>query len=320
MKQWWQSVVKDYFTFTKRDRIGIVVLFLLGTFLYFFPQLIVVKQAPVDNSAFEKDISSLKIYADSSRPYKNYRNNDESFDYYQPKKYAFEEDAKGELFSFDPNTLDAEGWKRLGVRERAIQTIQKLVSKGFRFRKPEDIKRIFGLRPNEAERLLPFVNIAGSNTSSPSQPFNNSNPSYTASSPTARYVAKVIEINSADTSALISLPGIGSKLALRIINFRDKLGGFASVDQVRETYGLPDSTFQKVKGRLQCNSNSVRKFNINTADINTLKTHPYIKWNIANAIVNYRQQHGNYKSLDDLKKIVLIDTDTYDKIAPYLTL
>jgi DNA uptake protein ComE-like DNA-binding protein len=142
----------------------------------------------------------------------------------------------------------------------------------------------------------------------------------TASSPTTRYVAKIIEINSADTSALISLPGIGSKLALRIINFRDKLGGFASVDQVGETYGLPDSTFQKVKSRLQCNSNSVRKFNINTVDINTLRTHPYIKWNIANAIVNYRQQHGNYKSLDDLKKIVIVNTEAFNKIAPYLTL
>jgi DNA uptake protein ComE-like DNA-binding protein len=149
---------------------------------------------------------------------------------------------------------------------------------------------------------------------------NYSNPSYTSSPPSTRYVAKVIEVNSADTSALISLPGIGSKLAMRIINFRDKLGGFASVNQVGETYGLPDSTFQKIKSRLECNGNSVRKLNINTVDINTLKTHPYIKWNIANAIVNYRQQHGNYRSLDDLKKIVIIDTETFNKIAPYLTL
>ncbi|HEX8331585.1 MAG TPA: helix-hairpin-helix domain-containing protein [Segetibacter sp.] len=320
MKRWWQAVVKDYFTFSKRDRVGIAVLFAIGAFLYFFPKFIVVKRAPIDNSAFEKDIASLKIYADSSRPYKSYRSDDENFDYYEPKKYAFEKDAKGELFTFDPNTLDAAGWKRLGVRDRTIETIQKLVAKGFKFRKPEDIKRIYGLRPNEADRLLPFVTIAGNNTSSPSQPYDNTNPTYTSSSPSTRYVAKVIEINSADTSALISLPGIGSKLAMRIINFRDKLGGFASIDQVRETFGLPDSTFQKVKSRLQCNSSSVRKFNINTADINTLRTHPYIKWNIANAIFNYRQQHGNYKSLDDLKKIDIINNDVFNKIAPYLSI
>jgi hypothetical protein len=177
MKQWWQSVVKDYFTFSKRDRIGLVVLFLLGAFFYFLPELIVVKRAPINSSAFEKDIATLKIYADSSRPYKSYRNDDESFDYYEPKKYAFEKDAKGELFAFDPNTLDAEGWKRLGVRDRTIQTIQKLVAKGFKFRKPEDIKRIYGLRPNEADRLIPFVNIAGDDNSAPSQSFNNPTPS-----------------------------------------------------------------------------------------------------------------------------------------------
>jgi competence ComEA-like helix-hairpin-helix protein len=316
MKRWWQTVVKDYFTFTKKDRIAIVVLLLIGAFFYFFPQINTTKKAPIDNSAFEKEIAQLKIYKDSSRQYRSYRNDDESFDYYQPKKYAFENNVKGELFTFDPNTLDAEGWRRLGVRDKTIETIQKLVSKGFKFRKPEDIKRIYGLRPHESERLLPFVSIANNNTYTPSSSFNTTS---TPSPPTPKYAARVIEINSADTSALISLPGIGSKLASRIINFRDKLGGFASVNQIAETYGLPDSTFQKVKSKIQCNSNSVRKFNINTADINHLKTHPYIKWNIANAIVNYRQQHGYYRSIEDLKKINIISDDIFNKIAPYLT-
>jgi competence ComEA-like helix-hairpin-helix protein len=316
MKRWWQTVVKDYFTFTKKDRIAIVVLLLVGAFFYFFPKIDTTKETPIDNTAFEKEIAQLKIYKDSSRPYRNYRNDDESFDYYQPKKYAFENNVKGELFTFDPNTLDAEGWKRLGIRDKTIQTIQKFTAKGFKFRKPEDIKRIYGLRPNEVERLMPFINIAESSTSSSSANFTAS-PTPSPSAP--KFTARVIEINSADTSALISLPGIGSKLAARIINFRDKLGGFTSVNQVGETYGLPDSTFQKVKNKLQCNSNSVTKLNINTADINLLKTHPYIKWNIANAIVNYRQQHGNYRSVEELKKINIISDDIFNKIAPYLT-
>jgi len=115
------------------------------------------------------------------------------------------------------------------------------------------------------------------------------------------------------------LPGIGSKLAARIVNFRDKLGGFYSVDQVGETYGLADSTFQKIKGSLQL-SGSVKKFNINTATKDELKIHPYIKWNLANAIVEYRNQHGAFKSLDELKNIVLIDEVTFEKIVHYLSL
>lgn len=74
----------------------------------------------------------------------------------------------------------------------------------------------------------------------------------------------MVTINDADTSAFIALPGIGSKLSARIVAFRDKLGGFYSVEQIGETWGLADSTFQKIKGRLQV-SGEVRKINVNTA-------------------------------------------------------
>ena len=116
------------------------------------------------------------------------------------------------------------------------------------------------------------------------------------------------------------MPGIGSKLAYRITNFRDKLGGFYSVEQIKETYGLADSTFQKIKPYLNVNADAIKKMNINTATKEELKVHPYIKWNLANAIVEYRTQHGNYKNLQELKNIVLIDDEAFNKILPYLTL
>ena len=130
----------------------------------------------------------------------------------------------------------------------------------------------------------------------------------------------MVDINSADTSAYIALPGIGSKLAARIINFREKLGGFHSVEQIKETYGLPDSTFQTIKSYLQLNTPAVKQFNLNTATKDDLKAHPYIRWQLANAIVEYRNQHGPFKSLEDIKKILIIDDATYSKIVPYLSL
>ena len=120
--------------------------------------------------------------------------------------------------------------------------------------------------------------------------------------------------------AFIALPGIGNKLALRIVNFRDKLGGFYSIDQIGETYGLPDSVFRKIKPFLKLETNLVKKININTATKDEMKSHPYIKWNLANAIVEYRNQHGNFSSLEDLKKISLITTEVFDKIKFYLVL
>jgi competence protein ComEA len=98
------------------------------------------------------------------------------------------------------------------------------------------------------------------------------------------------------------------------------LGGFYSVDQIAEIYGLPDSSFKKIKPFLKLESTPFKKFNINTASKDEMKSHPYIKWNLANAIVEYRNQHGNFSSLGDLKNISLITPEVFDKIKFYLVL
>ncbi len=132
------------------------------------------------------------------------------------------------------------------------------------------------------------------------------------------YLPKTIDINTADTTAFIALPGIGNKLANRIVEFRNKLGGFYKVEQVAETYALPDSTFQKIKSRLTISTIAVQQININTATVDELKSHPYIRYYIANAIVQYRNQHGNFLAADDLKKITLITDSAFNKMLPYL--
>ena len=116
------------------------------------------------------------------------------------------------------------------------------------------------------------------------------------------------------------MPGIGPVLSKRIVSFRQKLGGFYSVDQVAETYNLPDSTFEKIKKYLLPGSKAIKKININSATIEELKAHPYINYSVANAIFQYRQQHGKFNSIDDLKKIVSIDDQLLQKIAPYLSI
>ena len=115
------------------------------------------------------------------------------------------------------------------------------------------------------------------------------------------------------------MPGIGSKLSQRIIAFRDKLGGFYSVNQVGETYLLPDSTFQKIKSRLFISDTAVKQININLASVDEMKVHPYLRYNLANAIFQYRQQHGNFNSVEGIKKIMLVTGDVFNKIAPYLS-
>ncbi|MBC8033718.1 MAG: helix-hairpin-helix domain-containing protein [Chitinophagaceae bacterium] len=130
----------------------------------------------------------------------------------------------------------------------------------------------------------------------------------------------VVDINAADTADFLPLPGIGPTLAARIISFRNKLGGFYSIDQVAETYGLPDSTFTLISPKLKLGEKPPALININTVDKESLRQHPYFRWNLANAIVEYRNSHGDFKKLSDLLHIDVITPELYEKLVHYLVI
>lgn len=312
----------DYFNFTRKERAGIISIMALIIICMILPFLFpfFIKQPAYDFAQVEKDIAVLNSKKLQNADKKNNRNFDENNyqNYYQPsEKNYFTNKNKGQLFYFDPNTLSADGWVRLGIREKTAATIQKYIAKGGKFYKPEDISKIWGLHQNDINRLLPYVRIAPTTA-----PVYTANKNIQPQRAYENYPKKIIsiDINEADTSAFIALPGIGSKLANRIISFRDKLGGFYKIEQVAETYALPDSTYQKIKSSLQISNPEVKKININTASIDELKLHPYIKFHLANAIVQYRGQHGGFASLSDLKKIMIFTDDIYNKVEPYLSL
>jgi len=279
---------------------------------FFYPLLF--NTAITEQTNLDTSLANLKLkQAIATQTKYSQKREDDFRPYDHPSAGSYTSTTKGTLFYFDPNTLSAEGFKKLGLRDKTIATILNFRSKGGKFRQPADIKKIWGLFPDEAERLLPYVQIAFSEEKS----FANNYPSYQSDNTEKNTIIKSVEINGADTAAFIALPGIGSKLSQRIINFRDKLGGFYQVDQVGETFGLPDSVFRKIKPLLQL-SGEVKKININSATLDELKVHPYIKYHLANAIVQYRQQHGNYKSVEDIRKIMIVNDEVYNKAYPYL--
>jgi competence protein ComEA len=313
----WRNIVEDYFTFAKFQRraiivllSGIVLLFIVPSLWHFF----VGTSSEKVNKVLIEEVAQLKVkeneYGEGNQQTRT------SYSDYNKAENGFNESKNaGSLFPFDPNTITTEEWMRLGIREKTAITIQKYVAKGGRFYKPEDLGKIYGLRKNEVDRLIPYVRIAGI----AAQDFKKNAvvvEDKKLEGNRTVYSLKTIDINTADTSAFIALPGIGSKLAARIVNYRDKLGGFHSVSQIGETYGLQDSIFQRIRPRLTVGGR-VTKININTATAAELKM-PYLSYNVINAVIQYRTQHGSFKSVDDLKKIMLIDGALFDKIYPYL--
>jgi len=313
----WKEFLRDYFTFTRKERIGLLAVILVIIGIWIFPN--VSKPAnpkTISDTSWITATKKLVIRVeDSANDKLTSSDNADALAFDKPLKDNSRE-PKGQLFNFDPNILPFEGWKKLGIPDKTIATIQNYLHKGGHFYKPEDLKKIYGVHADDYATLEPYIKIARTNaapSSADGSEFRNETfpkrPEYT-----------IVDINKADTSAFISLPGIGNKLALRIVNFREKLGGFYSIDQIGETYGLPDSSFQKIKPFLKLETSLLKKFNINSATKDEMKLHPYIKWNLANAIVEYRNQHGNFSSLEDLKKISLITTEVFEKVKFYLTL
>src|SRR5688572_2782983 len=319
-----REIFRDYFNFSRKERIGIIAVIILIVITCFLPRLVspfTKSKTLVGDTSWITQLKKLVRKDSLEIETKEYASNTEDeydFSFQKSTKNYFNKE-KPELFYFDPNSLSPAGWQKLGIRNKTIRTIQNYLSKGGHFYKPADLEKVYGLKKDEYERLAPYIRIEPTQTKR-TEDYISRPPEFTKAQPGKISRYSIIDINTADTAAFISLPGIGTKLAARIVNFRDKLGGFYFIDQVKETFGLPDSIFQKIKQYLKLENSSLRKININSATIDELKAHPYIKYNIANPIIAYRNEHGAFSKLEDIKKVMAVTDEVYKKIVFYLTL
>ena len=136
--------------------------------------------------------------------------------------------------------------------------------------------------------------------------------------PISHYDTLLVDINTADTSRLQQLRGIGPVFATRIVRYRTSLGGFASVDQLLEVYGMSYDRFSDIAPHIVASPSNISKIPINSASLDQLRNHPYLDYHQARAIIEYRKKLGPIQNQDDLLKINLIDYPTARKISPYI--
>lgn len=231
------------------------------------------------------------------------------------------------LFDFDPNNLPVEQWVALGLSERQAAAIHRFEAKGGRFRTKKDVARMHVVDPELFDRWRGYILLPDS---LPRRQFpgkdridhTTANTSVPKMEPDRPAEVVQVEINSADTSALVAVRGIGPAFARSIVKFRDRLGGFHSLDQLSEVYILRDKpeAVARLKEQLVLDEQGVRRFPLNTVTAEELGPHPYAGWKVAKALVAYRKQHGPFRSVDDIKGCVLVTDSVYRKLAPYLTL
>jgi competence protein ComEA len=129
----------------------------------------------------------------------------------------------------------------------------------------------------------------------------------------------IIELNTADSNLLQNISGIGPVFSARIIKYRDLLGGYTSLKQLKEVYGINDTIYNKIKNYLKLDTTHVKKISVNDVPFKQLLKHPYIDYYQTKAIFNYKSVNGPIKKVNEIITNKLVDTNNYNKLKPYLT-
>ena len=300
--------IKELFYFSMSDRKAI--LFLLVAIVVIFVAirwssgLSVIPDKPVSEQrkALKRSVSS--------------RHSDNDWRLDEPTPMAIH------LTPFDPNTAPPEQLLALGLQPWQVRSLLKYRSKGGVFRQPSDFARLYGLTLKQYRQLEPYIRI--SDDYRPAADFIASErPHAMHQRDTLRYPVKLkagmhVFLNSADTTDLKKVPGIGSYFARQIVNYRNRLGGFSSIEQLAEIEDFPieSLTFFAVSTD---ELGKIHRLNVNKLSLNELKRHPYINFYMARAIVDFRRLHGDLQSLDQLKLLKDFSEEKVRRLQPYVT-
>lgn len=207
--------------------------------------------------------------------------------------------------AINPNEASFNQWVNLGVPHNITKRILKYRKKGGKFIYRTDLLKIYGFDSTLYRQTAPYINLPDKIGSDAVQQKKSS----------VKH-----DINLADSTQLVRVYGIGPVLAKRIVKYRDALGGFVAWHQLYKVYGLDSAVVDEMKQTFYISERFVpRKININTATYQELAAHPLISRELARALITYRLQHGSYSNLEDIRKIVTVNTQDFEAVRPYLT-
>lgn len=220
------------------------------------------------------------------------------------------------LFRFDPNTVDSLTLLSLGLQPWLVHNVCRYRERGGTYRKADDFARTYGLTVRQFRTLRPYIRISpdflpASTLVAPTPPPHHRD--------TAHYAHKLrqgetVPLNTADTTALQRVPGIGSHLARRIVAHRSRLGGFSSTAQLMEIDLFPASAL----AYFTVDKAAVRQLDVNSMTLARLRSHPYINFYQARAIADYRRLYGRIETLETLRRLKEFSESDIVRLAPYL--
>ncbi|MBN2806974.1 MAG: helix-hairpin-helix domain-containing protein [Prolixibacteraceae bacterium] len=305
-----KKLLGDLLIMTRGERNGVLVLLLLIVVAllirYVGPSMLDDDQHYLDS--IDEKINQLQAQKDALAK------NEIEFEGLRDDGGAQAPDMPRLLFPFNPNLLPFDSLLMLGIPERTARTLVKYREKGGKFYQQDDLLKIYGFDSVLFQKLQPFVSII------------EVKESRKITADAARFVpAKepagetwYLEINSADSAEWTRLPGVGPVYAKRICSFRKALGGFMSIEQLKEVYKFPPETYALILPSLTIDTTKVTSINLNFADVKALMRHPYCDLEAAKSIVAYRSVKGPYVSVSQLLTDSVLSAETYHRFSVYL--
>jgi DNA uptake protein ComE-like DNA-binding protein len=285
---------KLYFSLqTKKGVVGLILILIIFTFL---PRIIM----SFRDSSFTVTASDITVFQNEVKKATQKR----TFTKYKRKQAKYTKPKS----AFDPNLYTIQDWMALGLSEKQAKVILKFSKYGIK--SDDDLSSIFVI----SDELFNLIKDSTFYSTKLYTPRENKFP---------KKVEKqkvLVNINAANQEALETIPGIGPYFAKKIITHREKLGGFHSQDQLLEISKMTSDKVASIQEYLQFDTELLQQININEASVEDFFKHPYISWNIANAIVKYREQHGKYDAVSGILKTRIIDNTLLLKLKPYLSL
>ncbi len=210
------------------------------------------------------------------------------------------------LFRFDPNKVTVNELQLLGFSEKQAQAIERYRQAGAKFRTPADFGRSFVVSDSMLKRLSPYMVFESQNDSLKPQTIKKKNS------------IEKLNLNRADSTTLCAIFGIGNVLSHRILDYRNRLGGFVSFNQLNEIYGLDSCRIDEIKKKFFIDSAEIQKIDINFASGKILKKHPYMSYHTVGRVLKIREMKGGWNNIAEMKNDETLLPDEAQKLEPYL--
>lgn len=287
--------LKGFFYFRKSDRKGIVALGCIAVFalgvLMVLDRMEEQKEQSMDTPVFLEDYHKKPLSVSKKR-----------------------------LHVFDPNTVDSLTLIQLGVKPWKVKNFLHYRAAGKVFHSAEDIGDTYGWTAEDVQRLTPYVSVGTAYQKRKETPRFEERKEHKEEGAKPVETKKFhtltkVDVNEADTAMLRRIPGIGEKISVAIVRYRQRLGGFHSVEQLRE---ISIVSPELLEWFTISSSAAVQKIHLNKASFQVLNSHPYISYEQTKALLQYIRLYGKVKDEETLLATGIFTKEELEKLRPYI--